>query len=114
MHPGQILWPCYICIMVEVFKTNVGEPIFAYRLIEQIHQRFADYQANFDLEDCDRILRVICSTGPVHAEGLIALLNEWGVKAEVLPDEIIPAGGYVQDWTLQRQWTGCIRRRMLL
>lgn len=114
MHPQQILPPGYICIMVEVFKTNVAEPIFAYKLVEQIHQRFADYKANFDLEDCDRILRVVCTTGTVEAAGLIALLNEWGFKAEVLPDEIIPSGGYARDWSSQQQWTGCLRRRMQL
>jgi hypothetical protein len=113
MHPVKVLLPCYICIMVEVFKTNVREPIFAYKLVEQIHQRYADYKANFDLEDCDRILRVKCTTGPVHASGLIALLNEWGFKAEVLPDEVIPTGGFAQDWSLQPRWTGCLRRRML-
>lgn len=96
--------------MVEVFKTNVGEPIFAYILVDQIHQRFADYKANFDLEDCDRILRVKCTTGPVQSSGLIALLHEHGFKAEVLPDEIIPNGGFSRDWTSQPRWTGCLQR----
>lgn len=95
--------------MVEVFKTNVREPIFAYRLVEKIHERFADYKANFDLEDCDRILRVKCTTGPVQSSRLIALLKEHGFKAEVLPDDIIPIVNFSQDWSSQRRWIGCLR-----
>lgn len=72
--------------MIEVFKTNVREPIFAYKLVDQIHERFVDHTANFDLEDCDRILRVKCTTGPIQSSGLISLLKECGFMAEVLPD----------------------------
>jgi hypothetical protein len=73
--------------MVEVFKTNVKDPGHAKRLIEQIHQNFSDYKANFDLEDCDNILRVQSTTGFVQSSFLIALLEEFGYTAEVLPDD---------------------------
>jgi len=57
-------------------------------LIERIHRTFTEYKANFDLEDCDRILRVTSSTGPVEARRLIRLLKELGFNAEVLPDNV--------------------------
>ncbi len=44
--------------MVEVFKTNVEDSSHADLLIEQIHKTYTHYTANFDLEDCDKILRV--------------------------------------------------------
>jgi uncharacterized protein YpbB len=72
--------------MVEVFKTNVTHPDHASRLVDQIHHTYREYVANFDLEDCDRILRVKCSTSPVEASLLIDLLEDSGFKAEVLPD----------------------------
>jgi len=75
--------------MVEVFKTNVEHRVHAIMLIEQIHKTFSGYRANFDLEDCDRILRVTSVTGSVEAGELIRLLGEMGFEAEVLPD-IVP------------------------
>jgi len=71
--------------MVEVFKTNVEHRVHAIMLIEQIHKAFPEYRANFDLDDCDRILRVASVTGTVEACRLIQLLEERGFKAEVLP-----------------------------
>jgi hypothetical protein len=45
--------------MIEVFKTNINCADKATQLVEQIHENFASYRANFDLNDCDRILRVV-------------------------------------------------------
>jgi hypothetical protein len=73
--------------MVEVFRTNVTDQDHARRLIEQIHHAYRDYAANFDLEDCDRILRVKCMTGSIQPSHLIGLLKDSGFRAEVLPDE---------------------------
>jgi hypothetical protein len=72
--------------MVEVFKTNVTNRVHANRLIDQIHHAFREYKANFDLEDCDRILRVKSVTGRIQAAHLIDLLSNSGFRAEVLPD----------------------------
>ena len=57
-------------------------------LLEQIHQVFADYKANFDLEDCDRILRIKSANGFVHTTPVIELLKYYGFSAEVLPDDV--------------------------
>ena len=72
--------------MVEVFKTNVKDRAQAVMLIQRIHETFTGYKANFDLEDCDRILRVRSVTGVVESFRLIHLLKELGCHAEVLPD----------------------------
>ena len=52
--------------MVEVFKTNVKDQGVADKLIDQIHRIFIGYMANFDLEDCDNILRVKCMYGQLN------------------------------------------------
>lgn len=72
--------------MVEVFKTNVVDRKHAALLINEIASAFADYVANFDLEDCDNILRVECATGIVQSCLLINLLAELGYAAEILSD----------------------------
>lgn len=74
--------------MVEVFKTNVEHRDQADMLIDQIHQIFVEYKANFDLDDCDRILRIKSGNGLVHSSRVIELLKYYGFEAEVLPDDV--------------------------
>ena len=44
--------------MVLVFKTNVSSPGDAYVLRRRLSQRLSTPQVNFDLEDCDKVLRI--------------------------------------------------------
>jgi hypothetical protein len=48
--------------MVEIFKTNVQEVNDANAIIQKLLEHFPSAKINFDLEDCDKILRVECST----------------------------------------------------
>jgi len=67
--------------MIEVFKTNVTEQCHANMIIERIHHAFTDHQANFDLEDCDKILRVKYTGGKISSARLIAFLQNLGFSA---------------------------------
>lgn len=54
--------------MVEVFKTNVRQVKEAKLLTKKLAEHFPLYEINFDLSDCDKILRVegsIISTGEI-------------------------------------------------
>lgn len=73
--------------MIEVFKTNVECPDQAMMLLDQIHRNFSDYKANFDLQDCDNILRVKSAKEYIEPDCLISLLKDFGFHAEVLPDQ---------------------------
>ncbi len=84
--------------MIEVFKTNVKEDCHANLLVDQIHKIFEGHEANFDLEDCDKILRVKCRSGFIQPSKFIRLLNDFGFHAEVLPDEFKPAGNLIPIW----------------
>ncbi|MCF6406910.1 hypothetical protein L3C95_28685 [Chitinophaga filiformis] len=75
--------------MVEVFKTNVNNRQHAHSFLTRMHRIYADYKANFDLEDCDRILRVECMSGIVNPSVVINLLKKCGFEGEVLTDEVI-------------------------
>ncbi|HKH62221.1 MAG TPA: hypothetical protein VKA49_15370 [Flavitalea sp.] len=76
--------------MIEVFKTNVESHDQAKMLIEEIHRSFAGYKANFDLQDCDNILRVKSVTESVESDCLINFLKKFGFEAEILPDVCSP------------------------
>ena len=73
--------------MVEVFKTNVTSNHQAKNLVGVIEDRFNGYKVNFDLDDCDRILRIE-SGRKVDINPVVSFLKEMGVKAQVLPDDV--------------------------
>lgn len=44
--------------MVEVFKTNVSSIRKAKLIVQKLAEEFPAHKINFDLSDCDKILRV--------------------------------------------------------
>lgn len=74
--------------MVEVFKTTVTHSEHARMLVVEIQKTFRGYRVNFDLEDCDRILRVEYHGGSIQASELIRFLQTYGFDAEVLTEEL--------------------------
>lgn len=68
--------------MVEVFKTNVEHPEHSEMLIDQLINRIPNSRINFDLEDCDRILRIEAES--VSHQLIIEILHRNGYQAEVL------------------------------
>lgn len=63
--------------MVEVFKTNVTEAVLAH-VEDRLCSRFPLYRITFDLEDCDRILRVAGDN--VCAAKITELMNQFGYE----------------------------------
>ena len=51
-----LLQPLFVA--VEIFKTNVQNDAEATRLLSGLNQLFPGYRINFDLQDCDKILRI--------------------------------------------------------
>lgn len=76
--------------LVEVFKTNVQNKEQAQSLVRHIHAEFSGSRVNFDLDDCDRILRFQSSLGTIPTEQLIEIMRAAGFQAELLSDEIPP------------------------
>lgn len=72
---------------VEVFQTNVSSPLLAVTIIRALQTQFTSLRATFDLEDCDRVLRVQSPYGePALWAQVAALVRGFGVQIEVLPD----------------------------
>ena len=68
--------------MVEVFKSNVQKETDTNYIIAVIRRQFPSYKVNFDLEDCDRILRVHAPS--ISNQRIIELLDSYGYHCEVL------------------------------
>lgn len=91
----QVLYPCrcskrrhgYVKIpngnkMVEVFKTNVQEDEQSQMLIDKLCYHFPHCRINFDLEDCDKILRI--EGNDFSIEIITTLIKSEGYECEVL------------------------------
>ena len=68
--------------MVEVFRTNVRQKRQAKKLLGVRSKQFPMLKINFDLEDCDKILRVEGSN--VRQEKIARLVTENGYCCDVL------------------------------
>ena len=68
--------------MVEVFKTNVQRKQEAEMLIRKLLGHFPDHKINFDLSDCDKILRVEGES--IHTKKVIELLCSDNYLCDVL------------------------------
>jgi len=68
--------------MVEVFKTNVQEFSQAQKLVALLRRHFPGSKINFDLDDCDNILRVEGNNLPI--EKVMTLVIEKGFLCSVL------------------------------
>ena len=68
--------------MVEVFKTNVIEADEARQVIHELLAHFPEARINFDLEDCDKVLRVENSS--IDVEKTVTVVNVIGYQCEVL------------------------------
>ncbi|MDB5151341.1 MAG: hypothetical protein JWR54_92 [Mucilaginibacter sp.] len=68
--------------MVEVFKTDVRQRRQAKFLLGILQKRFPLFRINFDLEDCDKILRVEGEN--IQQEKIARLIIENGYQCHIL------------------------------
>ncbi len=75
--------------MIEVFTTNVDNTETANALISQLIETLPDHAFNFDLSDCDKILRAENRNGEVNTAIIIDLFRRQEFKIEILPGDFI-------------------------
>ena len=68
--------------MIEVFKTNVVKQSQAKTVLKILQENFNDFKVNFDLADCDKVLRVQGTS--ISPEEIIKLVKAYGYQCEVL------------------------------
>ncbi|MBS1951112.1 MAG: hypothetical protein OJF59_003012 [Cytophagales bacterium] len=68
--------------MVEVFKTNVTSKREAKLIVQKLAEEFPGHKVNFDLTDCDRILRI--QGNPVLENKIIGIVTSLNHKCEIL------------------------------
>lgn len=69
---------------VEVFKTNVTDEGQASSILGYLSAKWPDLSINFDLGDCDRILRVESPEGEVDIREIIKVVEGFNHMIERL------------------------------
>lgn len=72
--------------LIEIFRTNVEDESTADRTVNALHENFKNVIANFDLEDCDRILRVESMDGNIMLKEILHFLTSLNLKVELIMD----------------------------
>ena len=68
--------------MVEAFKTNVQKKAQSKMLLCILSEAFPSFKINFDLSDCDKVLRV--EGDNMEELRIMILVKEYGFKCEIL------------------------------
>jgi hypothetical protein len=68
--------------MVEVFKTNVRSTRKAKLIIQKLEEEFPNHKINFDLSDCDKILRV--QGNNILERKIISIVTSLNYNCEIL------------------------------
>ena len=68
--------------MVEVFKTNVQKKSQSKMLLCVLSEAFPSFKINFDLTDCDKVLRV--EGDDMETVRVMILVKEHGFNCEIL------------------------------
>ncbi|MDB5156212.1 MAG: hypothetical protein JWR50_919 [Mucilaginibacter sp.] len=67
-----------MAVQVEIFKTNVLQECDANDMIRLLLQHCPNCRINFDLDDCDRILRIESRHHIITIQQIIHLMTVWG------------------------------------
>jgi hypothetical protein len=68
--------------MVEVFKTDVQKKAESKMLLGILCEALPSSKINFDLSDCDKVLRV--EGDDIEALRIMMLVQEYGFMCEIL------------------------------
>lgn len=69
---------------VAVYKTNVDDQSEAEAILDIIREQLPGANPNFDLEDCDNVLRVESSVGEIDVEKIKRTVEQQGFHADPL------------------------------
>ncbi|RJE75308.1 hypothetical protein BGP76_19645 [Reichenbachiella sp. MSK19-1] len=72
----------------EIFKTNVQELSDAKVLLAHLADFYPDAEINFDLNDCDKILRFEASV--IDVDEIISMIGSHGFSCRLIPDRVCP------------------------
>ena len=71
---------------IQVFRTDVSDLDVAVNIVLLLEGCYAHCRVNFDLEDCDRILRIESAEYSIEETAVQWLVAGYGYHCEPLPE----------------------------
>lgn len=72
--------------MIEIFKTDIRHKDAGKQVLTALKEQFPGVVATIDLEDNDRVLRVVGAWAPVCTASVIELVKKHGFECELMHD----------------------------
>lgn len=73
--------------MVQIFKTNVDDQKLADRILKKLRSHIPIHHFNFDLDDCDRILRAENVNTSVEVTHIMKIVTDMHIEISVFEDD---------------------------
>jgi len=73
-------------LTVQIFKTDVQDELTARQIIQLFQKTFTWCKVSFDLDDCDKVLRIEHQQEPIEDIAIQMLVAERGHTCEPLVD----------------------------
>lgn len=70
---------------IKVYKSDIDDRRKAQLIQRVIQKHFESYEVSFDLENCDKVLRVESMNGPIDDSALEDIFRRNGHRIEPLP-----------------------------
>jgi hypothetical protein len=70
--------------MIGIFKTNINTLQDKNNVIEAISTSFNVATCSVDIEDCDKVLRVVAQQKSIESTAIIELVQHMGYQCTVL------------------------------
>jgi hypothetical protein len=72
--------------MIEIFKTTVKSKEARKQVLAAMREALPGVVATLDLDDNDKILRVVGVWAPIHRTRVIEVLKQHGYECELISD----------------------------
>lgn len=70
--------------MIEVFRTNIQDKEAADCILLKLQHQFPDAEVNFDLEDCDKVLRINSPKSMINIKKITDIVKGLGYTIDIL------------------------------
>ena len=70
--------------MVGIFRTNISTQLEKNSVIQAICANFNVSTCSIDMEDCDKVLRIVAQQAPIEEKLVINFLQQMGYQCDIL------------------------------
>ena len=70
-------------MVVGIFRTNICTQQDKNAIIKAIRTQF-DSDCTIDMEDCDKVMRIVPGSSPVAEKDIIQFIGNMGFRCEIL------------------------------